>query len=94
MAPMKIDHIHGVVSVVAPSRMHTPSIKPRAEAFTPSRNARKEGRVRNFAMNGLTMGTKMNEGRKMPTDDTIAPGKPRSRKPMKAAVERTGPGVN
>src|SRR6266850_7221731 len=76
-----------------PSSHVTAAMRPSAATLTPSRNAAARREPRNRGSNGRLAATNTNEGTKMASVASRAPGHPASRKPMKVAVVNTGPGV-
>src|SRR5271157_2006066 len=72
----------------------TPAMSATAQTFTESRNAAIHGDCLSRNKTGASIATYKNEGRKMATVATAAPGGPPRMYPMNVAVDSTGPGVN
>src|SRR5207247_1379912 len=73
-ARMRIAHEAAPPRAATPSLIVTARIRPSDAALTPLRNALAAADFRSRGMNGLLISTKMNDGRKMQTVATAAPG--------------------
>lgn len=82
------------VKVSFPISTQTATITATAAMFTASKNAAIIFDFRIFGISGLSIATKMKEGRKIPTVAAIAPQNPFNYQPINVAVDKTGPGVN
>ena len=85
--------VSGSTIAARPSCQATAAMSPSAATFTPSRKAAARREPRSRGSHGRLTATSTNEGRKMATVASTAPGRPASTKPMKVAVVNTGPGV-
>src|SRR5437660_12875323 len=76
-----------------PSTYAAPAIAPAAAAVTPATKVLTRALLDQRRKCGARKITIRYGGRKTPTADTAAPERPATRKPMKATVMTTGPGV-
>lgn len=82
------------MSVSLPIIRSTASMTATAATFTESKKYRNTLDPCNLGSMGLSIITKIKDGRKIPAVAAIAPQNPESWYPMKVEVDNTGPGVN
>lgn len=90
----KIKMKYHSTNIFCPNWMVTLAINANAAAFIPINILENVLDCLSLENSGANIRTSRNDGKKIPTVATKAPGIPKSKYPIKVAVVNTGPGVN